>query len=170
MLSETQIIDGFRRGDSDIIRQYFYGYCRVGYCIFDKRYQLSQKENLDFMSLAHQYAIYLMERNWKPLEEHSPGVSLRTWLINGFRYVVLDALKWYAKEYGSISFEDYMLSFDVSGSLRLQFNRMIEDVCNHASLSRQDRLIIDMLLLRGFKANEIAEQMGVTPSAISQRF
>ena len=170
MLSETQIIDGFRRGDSDIIRQYFYGYCRVGYCIFDKRYQLGQKENLDFMSLAHQYAIYLMERNWKPLEEHSPGVSLRTWLINGFRYVVLDALKWHAKEYGSISFEDYMLSFDVSGSLRLQFNRMIEDVCNHATLSRQDRLIIDMLLLRGFKANEIAEQMGVTPSAISQRF
>jgi hypothetical protein len=51
-------------------------------------------------------------------------VSLRTWLINGFRYVVLDALKWYKKEYGSITFEDYLRSFDVTSDLRLQFNRM----------------------------------------------
>ena len=27
-------------------------------------------------------------------------------IINGFRYVVLDALKWYRREYGSITFED----------------------------------------------------------------
>ena len=104
-LSDEAIIRGFRKGDADIIREYFYGYCRVGYYVFDQRYQLSEKENLDFMSLAHQYAIYLMEHNWKPLEDHSPNVSLRTWLINGFRYVVLDALKWYRREYGSITFE-----------------------------------------------------------------
>lgn len=79
-------------------REYFYGYCQAGYYIFDQRYQLSEKENLDFMSLAHQYAIYLMEHDWKPLEDHSPEVSLKTWLINGFRYVVLDALKWYRRE------------------------------------------------------------------------
>ena len=93
-LSEQAIISGFRKGDANIIREYFYGYCQAGYYIFDQRYQLSEKENLDFMSLAHQYAIYLMEHDWKPLEDHSPNVSLKTWLINGFRYVVLDALKW----------------------------------------------------------------------------
>ena len=98
-LSEQTIISGFRKGDANIIREYFYGYCQAGYYIFDQRYQLSEKENLDFMSLAHQYAIYLMEHDWKPLEDHSPNVSLKTWLINGFRYVVLDALKWYKKEY-----------------------------------------------------------------------
>ena len=97
-LSDKEIISGFRKGDSDIIRDYFYGYCEIGYHIFDQRYQLRGKQNLDFMSLAHQYAIYLMEHDWKPLEDHSPSVSLRTWLINGFRYVVLDALKWYHKE------------------------------------------------------------------------
>jgi len=169
-LSDADILKGFRRGDAAVIRKYFYGYCQVGYAIFDQRYQLSQKENLDFMSLAHQYALYLMEHNWKPLEDHSPNVSLRTWLINGFRYVVLDALKWYRKEYGSISFEDYLLSFDVTSDLRLQFNRMVEDVCDHATLSRQDRTIISMLLLQGFKVKEIASQMGITPSAISQRY
>ncbi len=169
-LSDEAIINGFRRGDADIIRDYFYGYCQAGYYIFDQRYQLSGKENLDFMSLAHQYAIYLMEHDWKPLEDHSPEVSLKTWLINGFRYVVLDALKWYRREYGSITFEDYLRSFDVTSDLRLQFNRMVEDVCDHAPLSRQERMIINMLLLRGFKGKEIAAELGMTPSAISQKY
>ena len=54
--------------------------------------------------------------------------------------------------------------------LRLQFNRMVEDVCDHAPLDRQERLIIDMLLLQGFKSKEIAAQMGMTSSAISQKY
>ena len=169
-LSDEEILSGFREGNADIIRKYFYGYCQVGYNIFDQRYQLREKENLDFMSLAHQYALYLMEHDWKPLADHSPNVSLKTWLINGFRYVVLDALKWYRKEYGSITFEDYLMSFDVTSDLRLQFNKMVEDVCDHAPLDRQERLIIDILLLQGFKSKEIAAQMGMTPSAISQKY
>ena len=169
-LSDEDIINGFRKGDAVIIREYFYEWCRAGYYIFDQRYELSKKENLDFMSLAHQYAIHLMEHDWKPLEDHSPNVSLKTWLINGFRYVVLDALKWYRREYGSITFEDYLRTFDVTSDLRLQFNRMVEDVCDHAPLNRQERLIIDMLLLRGFKGKEIAAELGMTPSAISQKY
>ena len=169
-LSDEAIINGFRRGDSAIIREYFYEWCRAGYYIFDQRYELSKKENLDFMSLAHQYAIHLMEHDWKPLEDHSPEVSLKSWLIGGFRYVVLDALKWYRREYGSITFEDYLRTFDVTSDLRLQFNRMVEDVCDHAPLNRQERLIIDMLLLRGFKGKEIAAELGMTPSAISQKY
>ena len=169
-LSDKDIIKGFRRGDADIIRTYFYGYCEVGYYIFDKRYQLREKENLDFLSLAHQYAIFLMEHDWKPLEDHSPNVSLKTWIINGFRYVVLDALKWYRKEYGSITFEDYLQSFDVTSNLRLQFNNMIEDICDHVPMGRQERVIIDMILLQGFKSKDVAAQMGMTPAAISQKY
>ena len=169
-LSDKEILKGFREGDSDIIRDYFYGYCQIGYNIFDQRYQLRGKQNLDFMSLAHQYAIYLMEHDWKPLEDHSPEVSLKTWLINGFRFVVLDALKWYKKEYGSITFEDYLRSFDVTSDLRLQFNRMVEDVCDHVPMGRDDRLIIMMMLERGFKGKEIAAQMGISPAAVSQRY
>jgi len=169
-LSDEAIISGFRGGDAGIIREYFYGWCQAGYRIYDQRYQLSGKENLDFMSLAHQYALYLMEHDWKPLEDHSPEVSLKTWLIGGFRYVVLDALKWHRREYGSITFEDYLRSFDPDDDLRLQFSRMVEDVCDHAPLSRQERMIINMLLLRGFKGKEIAAELGMTPSAVSQKY
>ena len=169
-LSDKEILSGFRKGNAEIIREYFYGYCEIGYNIFDQRYQLREKQNLDFMSLAHQYAIFLMEHDWKPLEDHSPNVSLKTWLINGFRYVVLDALKWYRKEYGSITFEDYLMSFDMTSDLRLQFNRMVEDVCDHVPMGREERLIIQMMLLRGFKGKEVADKMGVTPTAISQKY
>ena len=169
-LPDEEIIRGFRKGDADIIREYFYGYCQVGYYMFDQRYQLSGKENLDFMSLAHQYAIYLMEHDWRPLEDHSPEVSLKTWLINGFRFVVLDALKWYRKEYGSITFEDYLLTFDVTSNLRLQFNRMLEDVCDHVPMTRESRLIIDLLLLKGYKGKEVAVMLGLTPAAVSQKY
>ncbi len=83
-LSEQAIISGFRKGDADIIREYFYGYCQVGYYIFAQRYQLSEKENLDFMSLAHQYAIYLMEHDWKPfggsLSECKPEDMVHQWV------------------------------------------------------------------------------------------
>ena len=170
LLKEKEIISGFRRGDADVIRRYFYGYLEVGYNIFNQRYQLSEKQNLDFFSLAHQYALYLMEHDWAPLEDHSPEVSLKTWLINGFRFVVLDALKWYRKEYGSISFVDYLCSFDAANNLRLQFNRMVEDVCEHANMSLQDRQLTRLLLIDGYKGKEVAEMMGVSPAAISQRY
>lgn len=42
-LSDEEILRGFRKGNEAIIREYFYGYCRVGYQLFDKRYQLSGK-------------------------------------------------------------------------------------------------------------------------------
>ena len=169
-LSDEEILNGFRMGNAAIIRDYFYRYCEIAYNIYDQKYQLREKQNLDFMSLAHQYAIYQMEHDWKPLEDHSPNISLKSWLINGFRYVVLDALKWYHKEYGSITFEDYLRSFDVTSDLRLQFNKMVEDVCDHAPLNREERWIINMLLLKGFKGKEIAAEMGMTPSAISQKY
>ena len=37
-LSDEAIINGFRRGDAGIIREYFYGYCLVGNRIYDQRY------------------------------------------------------------------------------------------------------------------------------------
>ena len=67
-------------------------------------------------------------------------------------------------------FEDYLRSFDVTSDLRLQFNRMVEDVCDHVPMGRDERLIIHMMLLRGFKGKEVAAEMGVTPAAISQKY
>lgn len=168
ILTDEEIINGFRNGNPSIIHDYFYEYCLTGYHIYDQRYQLQGKENLDFYSLAHQYAVYLISHDWKPLENHSPNVSLRTWIINGFRYTVLDALKWYQKTYTDNPLKDYE-AINARDNLRLQFNQMIEEICEMAPLTNQERTIIEMNLLKGYKVKEIAAMLHITPSAISQK-
>jgi hypothetical protein len=90
-------------------------------------------------------------------------------MINGFRFIVLDALKWYQREYGSLSFEEYLRSFDTSQNLRLNFNKMMLEICDTMPLDRKSRTILTMLLINGFKAKEVAAQLGITPAAVSQR-
>ena len=169
-LSDQQVIDGLRAGNSHVFREYFYEYCHAAYHLYDQHYTLSMKPNLDFMSLAHQYALYLMEHQWRPLEDRSPSVSLRTWIIGGFRFIVLDALKWYQKEYGNLTYEDYLRTFDTNRDLRLQFNKAIDDICHHYINNRIDRLVLEFLLIQGFKTKEVAEKLCMTPSAVSQRY
>ena len=37
----------FKDADAKIVREYYYGYCRVAYCIYDKRYDLQSKPGMD---------------------------------------------------------------------------------------------------------------------------
>ena len=170
MFDDNHIIEGLRRGDSHVFREFFYPCCMRAYFLFDARYGLSKKQNLDYMSLAHQYAIYLMEHDWRPLMDRSPNVSLSTWMTNGFRYIVLDALKWYKREFGSLTFEDYLKSFDTSQDLRLNFNKVVKEMCDSAHLDGTSKTILVMLLIDGYKAKEVAAQLGISPSAVSQRY
>lgn len=39
-ISDDMILDGFRSFDEDITKEYFYGYCRRAYNIYDVKYQL----------------------------------------------------------------------------------------------------------------------------------
>ena len=167
--SEEEIVEGFREGKAFFFQEYFYTYCRVAYNIYKRRYDLDGKEGLDFMSLAHQYALYLMEHNWHPLEERTPNVGLRTWMVNGFRYIVLDALKWYRREYRSISLDEYLQQTDTSGDLRLEFNRVVEEMCQ-THLKGDDATLVHQLLVEGYKAKDVAQHMGISPSAVSQRY
>ncbi len=168
-LADNDILIGLKQGNERVFRDYFYSFCLMGYRLFDKRYGLSTKQNLDFMSMAHQYALYLIEHDWKPLEACPPEVSLRSWLINGFRFVVLDALKWYKREYGSISFEDYIRSFDTSSDIKKQFRRAVKEMCDHSSLNSNERIVVDMLM-QGYKVKEVADALSMTPSAVSQKY
>ena len=46
-LSDDEILQGFKDADARIVREYYYGYCRVAYCIYDKRYDLQSKPGKD---------------------------------------------------------------------------------------------------------------------------
>lgn len=175
-LSDEEIVEGLRKRDPQITRDYFYGICRIAYHIYNRRYLLERKVGLDFYSIAHEYYLALDKYDFRQLEDRKSGMTLKTWMINGFRFVLLDRMKAYQKEHSMQSFEERMkkadLSFDIpDDNFAEDFRNTVYEIC-HGVLGRDSRssLILQMILLEGFKGKEVAAQLGVSPSAVTQRY
>ena len=174
-LSDNDILQGFKDANARIVQEYFYGYCRVAYCIYDRRYNLKCKPGVDFYSLAHEYYLYLCAHDFKPLEDRKPGMSLKTWMVNGFRFLLLDKLKEVVKEHRFESFEarqeNKKMQFDVTDSqFEQELYHTIEDISNHFyGRDSKNAIILKMLYIEGFKGKDVAEQLGMTASAVTQR-
>lgn len=175
-LTDQEIVDGLKRRDSRITREYFYKYCRIAYAIYNNRYQLEDKPGLDFYSMAHEYYLTLDRHGFRQLDDRSPSMSLKTWMVNGFRFVVLDRIKAYKHELEACSMEERVelsrLSFDIpEDNYSQEVNKMVEEACN-CFLGRDSRasIIMKMILVDGYKTKDVAAQLGMTPSAVSQRY
>ena len=175
-LSDEAIIEGLRNRDPQITRDYFYGVCRIAYHIYQQRYDLERKDGLDFYSIAHEYYLSLDKYDFRQLEDRKPGLSLKTWMVNGFRFVLLDRLKDYNKEHRLQSFEERMekasLRFDVpDNNFAEDFRNTVYEICSDV-LGRDHRssIILQMMLVEGFKGKEVAAQLGITPSAVTQKY
>lgn len=174
-LSDDEILLGFKDADARIVREYYYGYCRVAYCIYDKRYDLQSKPGMDFYSLAHEYYLYLCEHDFKPLEDRKPSMSLKTWMVNGFRFLLLDKLKEVVKEHRFESFEarqeSRKMKFDVSDNrFEHELYQTIEEIGNfYYGRDSKNSIILKMLYIEGFKGKDVAIQLGMTASAVTQR-
>jgi len=174
-LSDDEILQGFKDANAKVAKEYFYGYCRVAYCIYDKRYDLYNKPGMDFYSLAHEYYLYLFEHQFKPLEDRKPGMSLKTWMVNGFRFLLLDKLKAVTKEHRFESFEarqeNRKMKFDVTDSqFEQELYHTIEDIGNlYYGRDSKNAIILKMLYIEGFKGKDVALQLGMTASAVTQR-
>jgi DNA-directed RNA polymerase specialized sigma24 family protein len=175
-LSDEAIVEGLRHRNSRITRDYFYGYCRIAWHIYDKHYGLRDKQGMDFYSIAHEYYLSLDRHDFKPLEDRRREVSLKTWMINGFRFVLLDRLKAYHKEHHLAQLEGDLRQttqgFDMpDDTFQEDFRNTVYELC-HDVFGRDSKqsLILQMMLIEGFKGKEVATQLGVSPSAIAQRF
>ena len=174
-LSDDEILQGFKDADARIVREYYYGYCRVAYCIYDKRYDLQNKPGMDFFSLAHEYYLYLCEHDFKPLEDRKPSMSLKTWMVNGFRFLLLDKLKEVVKEHRFESFEarqeSRKMQFDVTDNqFEHDLYQTIEDIGNfYYGRDSKNSIILKMLYIEGFKGKDVAAQLGISHSAVTQR-
>lgn len=174
-LSDDDIMEGFKNSDGKIVKEYFYGYCRVAYCIYDQRYDLRHKPGMDFMSLAHEYYLYLGNHQFKPLEDRKPTMTLKTWMVNGFRFLLLDKLKGVKKEHLFESFEERQASakkqLDIMDSeFYHEFRQMIQDIClRYYGRDSRNSIILQMLYVDGFKGKEVGAQLGMSASAVTQR-
>ena len=174
-LSDDEILQGFKDADARIVREYYYGYCRVAYCIYDKRYDLQHKPGMDFFSLAHEYYLYLCEHDFKPLEDRKPSMSLKTWMVNGFRFLLLDKLKEVVKEHRFESIEarqgSRKMQFDVTDNqFEHDLYQTIEDIGTfYYGRDSKNSIILKMLYIEGFKGKDVAAQLGISHSAVTQR-
>lgn len=172
-MEDELIVNKLASYNSYYTKEYFYKYCRKAYAIFDRKYQLRYKTGLDFHSLAHEYYIHLMTHDFKPLLDRPKNVKLSTWMTNGFRFVVLDALKAYNKEFANLSdtASDDILEYIRSGEPE---DNMLQQVCEaisrHYTHDRMMQEIGSMVFYAGFSQKEIAAQLGITPAAVSQRY
>ena len=173
MIDDELIINGFCSFDEYITKEYFYGYCRKAYDIFDHKYQLCNKTGLDFYSLAHEYYISLLIHEFKPLLDRPRGMKLSTWMINGFRYVVLDALKAYNKEFAQLADSsaddvlEYIRSTDYEEGMMQQ---VVDAASSHYKNDRVMQEIVQLVLFAGYPQKEVAEMIHLTPAAVNQRY
>lgn len=175
-LTDDEILEGFRNADEHIVKEYFYGYCRVAYCIYDRRYDLQYKPGMDFYSLAHEYYLALIKHDFRQLEDRKPSMSLKTWMVNGFRFLVLDKLKGLKKEQLKESLEERMgnthLRFDVhDDEFTGEFRSTIDEICRtYYGRDSRNSIILQMLFVEGFKGKEIAAQLGISQPAVTERY
>lgn len=169
---DQKIINGLCRFDEEITKEFFYGYCRRAYSIFDRKYQLSSKEGLDFYSISHEYYIQLFTHNFEQLKRKPDNVTLFSWMMGGFRFVLLDALTSYSQKRGklpTVAIEDYLLNIRSTDEDEGLLRQVAEEVIAHYH-DRKMHEIAHMILFEGYKQKEVAEQLDMTPSAINQRY
>lgn len=174
-LTDEQIIEGLRNHDEQITRDYFYGYCRIAYHHFDKSYNLTGKEGLDFYTLAHEYYLALVLKDWKPLYNRKPGTKLSTWMVGGFRFVMLDKIKSLQSDMIYESLDERLRQHNTREEMAfndqaISYSSTIDELCRELDIRAIDRQILIALLQDGFKSKEIAGILGITPSAVSQRY
>lgn len=105
------IIKGFQTFDTDITKEYFYGYCRRAYLVLDSKYQLHNKVGLDFYSLAHEYYLQLLAHDFKQLTDRPNNMKLSSFMFKGFWFTTMDALKAHKREFESITDADLVMQY-----------------------------------------------------------
>lgn len=171
-LTDPEILEGFKKKNPQIMEKYFFGYCQVAYERWDKTYSLKNKEGLDHVTLSTNYYVDLSVKEWRPLEVERRTASLSTWMIRGYWFKVQDALKQYNKANSVYrdSLEDVQLPDrpdDKQPTVDLRID--IEKICS-CMKDPIDREILRKYILEQYKLAEIADSLGITAAAVSQRY
>lgn len=171
-LTDEGIVAGLRCHDENITRTYFYGICRVAYHHYDPLYGL-ERQGYDFYTLAHDYYLSLELKGWEPLQRRRPQVSLSTWMVRGFLYVALECLRRGNRREQRFDrlLRDTELGFDLPDPAATDsLAATLDELCDHTGLSGTDRRILTGIVVEGYLGKELARELGITPSAVSQRY
>ncbi len=165
-LTDEQIIEGWLKGDPKLTQYYFYGYCQVAYNLLKQRYNLGTPA-LDFFAIAHELYLSLSLKKWAPLLHKPKELSLRSWVVNGFRFAMLDLMK-KERPCGEVDLDSVAeLAADDSSAVREELQELNDSYYGNDQLAH---LIFERMFIEGYSGVEVAEQCHISPSAVSQRY
>lgn len=171
-LTDDEILVGFKKKNPQITEKYFFGYCKIAYERWDQTYSLKNKEGLDQVTISTNYYVDLSRKEWQPLEVERRTASLCTWMVHGYRYQVLDALKGYNKEreITKDAMDDLPVADKRDNKLpSIDLRLDMEKICSYIK-DPIDQEVLRKYILEGYLVTEIAESLGITVSAVSQRY
>ena len=168
--ADDKVIKGFQSFDADITKEYFYGYCRRADLVLDSKYQLQNKVGLDFYSLAHEYYLQLLLHNFKQLTDRPKKMKLSAFMFKGFWFVTMDALKAHKKEFESSTDADIVMQYVRSTDREEGMMEQIAEAVSHHYKDRTMSHLAWELFVLGYKQNEVSAEVGLTPSAVNQRY
>lgn len=170
--ADDKVIKGFQTFDADITKEYFYGYCHRAYLVLDSKYQLQNKVGLDFYSLAHEYYLQLLSHDFKQLTDRPKKMKLSAFMFKGFWFVTMDALKAHKKSPLQLPPEgsDLILEYVRASNKEEGMMEQIADAVSHYYKDRTMSHLAWELFVLGYKQNEVSAEVGLTPSAVNQRY
>lgn len=165
-LTDEQIIEGWRKGDPLLTQRYFYGYCQVAYNLLRQPYHLGSPA-LDFFAIAHELYLSLSLKKWTPLLRKPKELSLRSWVVNGFRFAMLDLMK-KERPSGEVDLDTVAeVATDDSSAVRQELQELNDRYYANDQLAH---LIFERMFIEGYSGVEVAQQCHISPSAVSQRY
>lgn len=174
-LSEEEIVCGLKLKNQQITQKYFYGFCQKAYFTWNKKYQFMGKEGLDFYTLSNDYYLRMVMSNWKSLEVDRKSAKLSTWIVGGFWHTVLNSLREYNKQ------QELHSKFVSTDDCIEKISNLADNFCiskefdwshirEYVLVDKVNRTIFDKYIIQGYKMKEIAAELQMTPSAVSQRY
>lgn len=165
-LTDEQIIEGWRKGDPELTQCYFYGYCQVAYNLFKQPYHLGTPA-LDFFAIAHELYLSLSRKQWAPLLRKPKELSLRSWIVNGFRFTMLDLMK-SDHPCGEVDLTSVAeIASDESSSIRQELQELND---RYYGMDEIAHAVFQNMFIEGYSGVEVAERFQISASAVSQRY
>lgn len=164
LYSDSEYILGLKRGDSDIVKSFFYTLC--SYTLNDIRWSLMQG-CVDYDELVNELYIYLSTNNWHKLDtfKGKNNCTLKSWIVRlSWRFFMETRSRLlfdgYSSEYKSVNTMD-----EVESALNLEIAMDVDSTFKRMANKRYVS-VLQWMLIDGYDADEVAKLLNTPLSNV----
>jgi RNA polymerase sigma-70 factor (ECF subfamily) len=159
MLSESELIEGCRKGDRAVQKALYDGYCRkmMVVCL---RYAKSTQEAEDVLQEA-------FVKVFQGLKDFRQEARLETWITRIMVNTALNAQRKKLYLYPMVDVEDLNLPVDGLALPDLHFNQLLEYI---QSLPQGCQIVFNLFAIEGYSHREIAELLGISEGTSKSQY